>query len=82
MRIFELVTEDLAPAPGATAQGGTLDTSNQMVAQDPAAQQRQMQAQIAQRQKEVQEKKKQIQDQITDLTKQITDLKQQMVELK
>ena len=71
-----------APAPGATAQGATLNTGSQMVAQDPAAQQKQMQLQIAQHQKEVQDKKKQMTDQIADLTKQITDLKQQMAELK
>jgi septal ring factor EnvC (AmiA/AmiB activator) len=70
------------PAPGATAQGATLNTGSQMVAQDPAAQQKQMQLQIAQHQKEVQDKKKEITDQIADLTKQITDLRQQMSELK
>jgi len=72
----------MAPAPGATAQGATLDPTNQMVAQNPAAQQKQMQMQIAQHQKEVQDKKKQMTDQIADLTKQITDLKQQMSQLK
>ena len=84
MKISDLL-EAVPPAPaapGATAQGATLDPSNQMVAQDPAAQQKQMQMQIAQHQKEVQDRKKQITDQIADLTKQITDLKQQMAELK
>ncbi len=85
MKISDLLEAPLpmsAPAPGATAQGATLNTGNQMVAQDPAAQQKQMQLQIAQHQKEVQDKKKEITDQIADLTKQITDLRKQMSELK
>jgi septal ring factor EnvC (AmiA/AmiB activator) len=85
MKITDLLEAPIpAPgtAPGATAQGAALNTGNQMVAQDPAAQQRQMQLQIAQHQKQVQDKKKQITDQIADLTKQITDLKQQMVDIK
>lgn len=90
MKISDLLEVDMAPmpapastsAPGSTAQGGTLDPNSQMVAKDPAAQQKQMQLQIAQHQKEVQDKKKQITDQIADLTKQITDLRKQMSELK
>ena len=90
MKISDLLEIDMAlpatttatPAPGATAQGATLDPKNQMVAQDPAAQQKQMQLQIAQHQKEVQDKKKEMTDQIADLTKQITDLRKQMAEIK
>lgn len=85
MKIADLLEAPIppaTPAPGATAQGAALDPKNQMVAQDPAAQQKQMQLQIAQHQKEVQDKKKEITDQIADLTKQITDLRKQMAELK
>lgn len=85
MKITDLLSEQVpppAPAPGATAMGGTLNPQSQMVAPDPAAQQKQQQLQIAQHQKQIQDRKKQIQDQIADLTKQITDLKKEMVELK
>ncbi len=82
MKIRDLLEAPIAPAPGATAQGGALNPQSQMVAQDPTAQQKQMQLQIAQHQKEVQDRKKEITDQIADLTKQITDLRKQMSELK
>jgi septal ring factor EnvC (AmiA/AmiB activator) len=90
MKITDLLEEPLptpgtapaTPAPGSTAQGATLDPNSQMVAKDPAAQQKQMQLQIAQHQKEVQDKKKEMTDQIADLTKQITDIRKQMAELK
>lgn len=85
MRISDLLEAPMPttpPAPGATAQGATLNPQSQMVAQDPAAQQKQMQLQIAQHQKEVQDRKKQISDQIADLTKQITDLRKELAEIK
>jgi septal ring factor EnvC (AmiA/AmiB activator) len=72
----------VAAVTGATAQVATPAPPNQMAAQNPADQQKQMQMQMAQHQKEVQDKKKQMTDQIADLTKQITDIKQQMSELK
>jgi septal ring factor EnvC (AmiA/AmiB activator) len=71
----------VAAIAGATAQVAT-PAPNQMAAQNPADQQKQMQMQMAQHQKEVQDKKKQMTDQIADLTKQITDIKQQMSQLK
>lgn len=85
MKISDLLEAPIppaTPAPGSTAQGAALNTQSQMVAQDPAAQQKQMQLQIAQHQKEVQDKKKEITDQIADLTAQINDLRKQMSELK
>ena len=80
MKISDLLeaipmTPGMAAVAGASAQVATPAPPNQMSAQNPADQQKQMQMQIAQHQKEVQDKKKQMTDQIADLTKQISELK-------